>query len=324
LRVKSLFLMFFFSVIIIFSNYLTPVTDADELVSTYGEARLSQDLKKINYLLGMGISTDEKTGVVIRSMNEGYVERIITNHPFYGTAIFINHPDNIQSRYIGLSRLTGEFLKLFEAINVEFENSQITINFDENEFFVEKDYPLGYSGVSGFFKIPSAFIQLINLESSVTLNPIHMIDMELDEMNYRILFKQIRINTEEYAFSQGAVYPYTGDKPMVDLLIENSSSKSEFKFALDQLRVKIDGFEVLVVSMDQIPLEAADKASRVFGEKTNHQTFWYRLTTPWTTMPIVKNEIRKMGAFNDKIKIEVEATDVFGSVQTAEFWLKRR
>ena len=324
MRVNSLFLLLFFSVIIIFSNYLAPVEDAEKLVSTYGEARLSQDLKKINYLLGLGISTDEKTGVVIRSMKEGYVERIIANHPFYGTAIFINHPDNMQTRYAGLSRLTGEFLKLYEAINVEFDNAQIVITFEENEFFVEKGYPLGYSGISGFFKMPSAYIELINLESSRTLNPIHYIDMELDEMNYRILFKKIRINTEEYAFSQGAVYPYTGDKPMVDMLIENTSSKSEFKFALDQLRVKIDGFEVLTVTMDQIPLESADNASRVFGEKTNHQTFWYRLTTPWTTLPIVKNEIRKMEAFNDKIKIEVEATDVFGTVQTAEFWLKRR
>jgi hypothetical protein len=200
----------------------------------------------------------------------------------------------------------------------------ITITFEKDEFFVEQDQPIGYTGVSGFFTIPSAYIQLIDLESSQTLNPINYIKMELDNLGYKILFKRIRINTEEYPFAQGAVYPFTGDKPMVDMLIENTSSKSEFKFALEQLKVKVDDVEVLFLNMDRIPLAMEDKASRIYGEKTNHQTFWYRLTTPWTTKPIVKNEIRKIEAFNDKIKVEVEATDVFGTVQTAEFWLKRR
>lgn len=324
MRVITLFVSIVFSAILVFGNFQLPVEDADKLVSTYGEARMSQDLKKLNFLLGLGISTWEKTGVVIKNMKAGYVERIITNHPFYGTAIFINHSDNTQARYMGLSRLTGEFLKLYEAINIEFEGSEITIHFDEDEFFVEQNQPIGYSGISGFFKIPSAYIELINLSSSQTLNPVNLIDMELKEMGYQILFKSIRINTLEYPFSQGAVYPYTGDKPMVEMLIENSSSKADFKYALDQLKVKIDNVEVLSIEMDQIPLALKGTASRVFGERTNHQTFWYRLTTPWTTSPIVKNEIRKIEAFNDKIKVEVEATDVFGTVQTAEFWLKRR
>ncbi|MDN5360310.1 MAG: hypothetical protein PWQ84_1373 [Thermotogaceae bacterium] len=324
MRVRSLFLLLFLSVIIVFSNFISPVEGADKLVSTYGEARLSQDLNKLNFLLSLGISTWEKTGIVINNMKEGYVERIITNHPFYGTAIFINHPDNTQARYMGLSRLTGDFVKLYEAISVEFVGSPITITFDKDEFFVEQNQPIGYSGASGFFTIPSAYIQLIDLESSQTLNPINYIDMELDDLGYQIFFKRIRINTEEYPFAQGAVYPFTGDKPMVDMLIENASSKSEFKFALEKLKVKVDGVEVLSLNMNGIPLAMEDKASRIFGEKTNRQTFWYRLTTPWTTKPIVKNEIRKIKAFNDKIKVEVEATDVFGTVQTAEFWLKRR
>src|SRR6056297_2996671 len=109
----------------VFGYFQLPVEDADKLISTYGEARLSQDLKNLNFLLGLGISTREKTGVVIKSMKAGYVERIVTNHPFYGTAIFVNHADNTQSRYMGLSRLTGDFLKLFEAINVEFVASPI-------------------------------------------------------------------------------------------------------------------------------------------------------------------------------------------------------
>ena len=324
MRAITFFVSMFLSVALIFGSFQLPIDGADRLVSSYGEARLSQDLKSLNFLLGLGISTRERAGVVIKSMKEGYVERIITNHPFFGTAIFINHADSTQARYIGLSRLTGEFLKIFEAINVEFEGSQMTISFDEGEFIVEQSDPLGFSGVSGFFQIPSAYIELVDLEQSLTLNPMKVLDFELADRSYQILFKKIRVNTEEYPFKQGAVYPYTGDKPMVDLLIENSSSKSEFKFVMDQIHVKIDGVEVLSMLMDQIPLELRDKASRVFGEKTNHQTFWYRITTPWTTSPIVLNEIRKIEAFNDKIKVEVEAKDVFGTIQTAEFWLKRR
>ena len=324
MRAITFFVSMFLSVALIFGSFQLPIDGADRLVSSYGEARLSQDLKSLNFLLGLGISTRERAGVVIKSMKEGYVERIITNHPFFGTAIFINHADSTQARYIGLSRLTGEFLKIFEAINVEFEGSQMTISFDEGEFIVEQSEPLGFSGVSGFFQIPSAYIELVDLEQSLTLNPMKVLDFELADRSYQILFKKIRVNTEEYPFKQGAVYPYTGDKPMVDLLIENSSSKSEFKFVMDQIHVKIDGVEVLSMLMDQIPLELRDKASRAFGEKTNHQTFWYRITTPWTTSPIVLNEIRKIEAFNDKIKVEVEAKDVFGTIQTAEFWLKRR
>jgi len=312
------------SVILVFGSFELPVDNADRLVSTYGEARLSQDLKKLNFLLGLGISSREKTGVVIKNMKKGYVEKIITHHPHFGTAIFITHADNTQARYIGLSRLTGAFTKVYEAINGEFEGSQMIITFEEGEFVVEQGVSLGFSGVSGFFQIPSVYVELVDLEASQTLNPINLLDLELADRGYQILFKKIRINTQEFPFSQGAVYPYTGDKPMVDILIENASSKSEFKFALDRLSVKMDGIEVLSIIMDHIPLEFRNTASRIFGEKTNHQTFWYRLTTPWTTSPVVSNEIRKIEAFNDKIKVEVEATDVFGTIQQAEFWLKRR
>ncbi|MFP4461871.1 MAG: hypothetical protein ACLFQE_06710 [Thermotogota bacterium] len=319
-----LFIAIVFSVVLSFANFQLPVENADRLVSSYGEARLSHDLKNLNFLLGLGISTGEKSGIVIKNMKEGYVERIVSNNAYFGTAIFINHHDNTQARYIGLSRLTGEFTKIYEAVKAEFERSEISITFEEGEFRIPQGEPIGFSGASGFFKIPSVYIELIDLKTSQTLNPLKTLDLSLEDRDYRILFKKIRVNMQEYSFSQGAVYPYSGDKPMVDILIENASSNSEFKLALDQLRVTIDGVEVLAIIMDQIPLELRDKASRVFGEKTNHQTFWYRITTPWTTSPVVKNEIRKFEAFNDKIKVEVEATDIFGTVQQAEFWLKRR
>jgi len=324
LKVLTIFLLLLFTVLNGFSNYQAPVADAHELISAFGEARLSNDLKNLRFFMGLGISTNEKTGVLVQTMKAGYVEKIVTHHPYYGTAVFINHSDNTQTRYIALSRLTGSFMKLFEAVNVEFEDLPVTITFNQGEFDVEQGQPIGFTGVSTFFKIPAAYVEIIDLQTNQAINPLSLLKLDLKQLGYGIAFKRIRVNTQEYEFSQGAVYPFTGEKPMVEMLIENASARSEFKFALRQLRVKIDGQQVLTIQMDRIPLDLKDKANRVYGDKTNHQTFWYRLTTPWTTAPVVENEIRKIEAFNDKIKVEVEATDVFGTVQTAEFWLKRR
>ncbi len=324
MRTYALLLTALLLVTLIWGEYISPVDDAREIVSVYGEVRLSQDLSGLNYLLGLGISTFRRNSPAVKCMRAGYLKRIIKNDPFYGTAVFINHEDNTQSRYIGLFRLVGTYTKLFDALSVEFGDSPFYVEFSENEYPLEQGQIIGYSGTSGFSDIPSCYIEIIELSSQVALNPINLIDFNLSDKGYQILFKKIRINNLEYEFTQGAVYPFTGNKPMIDILIENTSPKSEFKFALQEISVKMDNEEVLSINMDRIPVELEESAGRIYAEKTNHQTFWYRLTTPWTSPPVYKNEIRKIEAFNDRIKVEVTAKDCFGTIQTAEFSLKRR
>lgn len=71
MRAITFFVSMFLSVALIFGSFQLPIDGADRLVSSYGEARLSQDLKSLNFLLGLGISTRERAGVVIKSMKEG-------------------------------------------------------------------------------------------------------------------------------------------------------------------------------------------------------------------------------------------------------------
>jgi hypothetical protein len=152
----------------------------------------------------------------------------------------------------------------------------------------------------------------------------NVIAIDLKDRNYQIKFRKIRVNMEEYNYQAGIQYPYTGKKPSVDILIDNYSELEEFKFAIQKMEVTFDDKTVLMIEMDQIALGQSDTAMRIYGEGTNHQTFWYRLTTPWMSKPIVMNEIRNMDVFNDKIKVEITVTDVFGNLESTVFWLKRR
>jgi hypothetical protein len=164
----------------------------------------------------------------------------------------------------------------------------------------------------------------VDIEKNISLNPLKFVDIDLRDRDYEIKFRKIRINMEEYDFLPGIQYPYTGSKPFVDMLIENVSEKEEFKFAVQEMEVKFDDEVVLKVKMDEIPFEQAKNAMRIYGEGTNHQMFWYRLTTPWMSKPIVMNEIRNLDVFNDKIKVEITVRDIFGTVESTIFWLKRR
>ncbi|HOO32815.1 MAG TPA: M23 family metallopeptidase [Thermotogota bacterium] len=307
-----------------FSAFINPVEGSRELVSVFGGARMTSDLNSLEYSLGLGISTGEKTGIPVRCMAAGYVEKVIRNHPVYGTGIFINHGDGIQSRYTNLFKLKGDFMKIFDAINIEFESGYLELQFEPREFEVKEGEIIGYSGVSGRSGVPYSHVEIVDLNRDMSLNPVKYIDMTLKDSGYTISFKKIRINMEEYDFREGIQYPYTGKRPSVDILIENGSEKEEFKFAVQKIEVRFDDEEVLIIDMDEIPLDQLDTAMRVYGEGTNHQTFWYRLTTPWMSKPIVMNEIRNMDVFSDKIKVDITVTDVFGTVENTVFWLKRR
>lgn len=307
-----------------FSGFINPVEEGVKLVSVYGSARMTSDLTSLEYSLGLGISTGEKVGVGIRCMADGYIEKVIRNDPVYGTGIFINHGEGIQSRYTNLFKLKGEFMKIFDAVNIEFSSGVLELAFEPYEFKVEQGDIIGYSGVSGRSGIPYSHVEVVDLEDDITLNPMNVIAIDLKDRNYQIKFRKIRVNMEEYNYQAGIQYPYTGKKPSVDILIDNYSELEEFKFAIQKMEVTFDDKTVLMIEMDQIALGQSDTAMRIYGEGTNHQTFWYRLTTPWMSKPIVMNEIRNMDVFNDKIKVEITVTDVFGNLESTVFWLKRR
>jgi hypothetical protein len=319
-----LFFLFLILCVCVFSAFINPVENSKKLVSVYGKAMMSQDLLGLEYSLGLGISTGEKTGVGIRCMADGYVKKIIRNHPIYGTGIFINHIGGIQSRYTNLFKLKGNFMKIFDAVNMEFAKGYLELEFEPYEFEIKQGDIIGFSGVSGYSEIPFCHIEFVDIEKNISLNPLKFVDIDLRDRDYEIKFRKIRINMEEYDFLPGIQYPYTGSKPFVDMLIENVSEKEEFKFAVQEMEVKFDDEVVLKVKMDEIPFEQAKNAMRIYGEGTNHQMFWYRLTTPWMSKPIVMNEIRNLDVFNDKIKVEITVRDIFGTVESTIFWLKRR
>ena len=314
------------------SDFSLPIDGKSRVISCFGGCQISDDLEGIDFLINLGLYTDPDSKEPVLAMQKGYIKKILLNDKKLGNAIYIGHDKNLTSAYTNLSAFSGEFTGLADAISSEFNTKRSVIRFAKNEFEIEQGEIIGFSGMSGDFSRPGCYVQIIDEEKNLALNPLDYFEetslFDLHSHPYEeervIDFERIRINFNEFDLNKGVVYPFQGDNPMIQLKISSRANYGETKLSLKQLKVFFDAKETLFIDMDSLPLDKIDEGERIFGEGSNHQNFWYRLTTPWFFGPIKTNTVKNIERFNDKIRVRIEAIDCFGNSGEIKFWLKRR
>jgi len=331
LKLFPLFFFIFLLPVILFSkgipssDFSLPVDGKSRVISCFGGCRISDDLERIDYLINLGFYADPDSKEPVLAMQTGYVKKIIMNDKKMGNAVYITHGERLTSVYTNLSVFSGDFTGIVDAVGSEFNAERTAISFDRNEFEIDRGDIIGFTGMSGDYSRPGCYVQIIDEGEQRALNPIDYFEEAGFNDEQRVIdFEKIRINFKAYDLKKGTVYPFQGDNPMIQIKISSRSDFGETKLSLKELKVYFDDQEMLVINMDFIPLDKTGRGERIFGEGSNHQNFWYRMTTPWLFGPIKTNRIKNIERFNDKIRVRIEASDCFGNSGEIKFWLKRR
>ncbi len=143
-----------------------PVKIPLKLSGNFGELRSS------GFHSGIDIKTLGKEGVEIKSIDVGYISRISISLSGFGKAIYITHPNGFTSVYAHLSRFNDNIEKLIQAFQYQKKSFVINRFFKKDEFIINKDDVIGYSGNTGSSFGPHLHFEIRKSSENLPINPL--------------------------------------------------------------------------------------------------------------------------------------------------------
>ena len=165
-----------FVLIIIFSITLSSQKTAEKdiespiefpilLSGNFGELRSS------GFHSGIDIKTKGKEGVLIRSIDSGYVSRVQVSTSGFGKVIYINHANNLTSVYAHLSRFSDKIEKIINQLQYKNKSYEIRKFFKKDELKISKKEILGFSGNTGTSFGPHLHFEIRKTDTELPINP---------------------------------------------------------------------------------------------------------------------------------------------------------
>ncbi len=144
-------------------NFRYPLDVQMSLSGDYGELRGNHFHSGIDFRVG-GVS-----GAPIYATERGYVSKITVSPTGYGNALYITHPNGYVSVYGHLQKYADEIQKYVVAKQYEKESFRVDLDFDPEQFPVEKGELVAYAGNTGSSGGPHLHFEIRN-ENNVPLS----------------------------------------------------------------------------------------------------------------------------------------------------------
>ncbi|MBL7852364.1 MAG: M23 family metallopeptidase [Cyclobacteriaceae bacterium] len=148
------------------TTYLFPINPGQPnyLAGTMGELRSS------HFHGGIDIRTNNRIGIPVLSTREGYVSRAQVSAFGYGTVLYVTHPDGKVSVYGHLDKITGKLGAMVKREQYRRKTFEINLQFQANEFPVQRGDTIGLSGNTGSSQGPHLHFEI--REDNHVLNPL--------------------------------------------------------------------------------------------------------------------------------------------------------
>lgn len=150
-------------------------------------------LRENHFHSGMDIRTQEREGLPVYAVADGFVSRIKYSSVGYGKAIYIQHPNGYTSVYGHLQKANGEiaaYTKTYQYQLKRFEFDHFPI---ANQLQVKKGDIIGWSGNSGTSSGPHLHFEIRNSRTEEIINPrlfgIHFMDAIKPNINKVVVFQ---------------------------------------------------------------------------------------------------------------------------------------
>lgn len=125
-------------------NYFrSPLDVAVVLSGTFAELRSN------HFHSGLDIKTQQRTGLNVYGVAQGYVSRIKISHYGYGKALYITHPNGYVSVYAHLSKFSARLEKYIKTCQYDKESYEVEVFPSPEELPISTDEIVAFSGNSG-------------------------------------------------------------------------------------------------------------------------------------------------------------------------------
>ncbi|SDS27282.1 Peptidase family M23 [Formosa sp. Hel1_31_208] len=107
------------------------------------------ELRSNHFHSGLDIKTQQRTGLNVYSVAQGYVSRIKISHYGYGKALYITHPNGYVSVYAHLSKFSPRIEKYIKACQYDKESYEVEVFPSPEELVITTDEIVAFSGNTG-------------------------------------------------------------------------------------------------------------------------------------------------------------------------------
>nr|WP_315211532.1 M23 family metallopeptidase [uncultured Flavobacterium sp.] len=147
-------------------DYFRPPLDIPmQLSGNFGELRPN------HFHAGFDLRTQQKEGLKVYAVADGYVSRIKISTFGNGKTIYINHPNGFTSVYGHLKMANGEIENHIKKTHYKEQSFEIEMFFKPNEMVVKKGEIIAFSGNTGASEGPHLHFEFRDSKTEFIINP---------------------------------------------------------------------------------------------------------------------------------------------------------
>lgn len=146
--------------------FRSPLDIPMQLSGNFGELRPN------HFHAGFDLKTQQKEGLNVYAVADGYVSRIKISTFGNGKTIYINHPNGFTSVYGHLKMANGEIENYIKKTHYKEESFEIEMFFKPNEMAVKKGEIIAFSGNTGASEGPHLHFEFRDSKTEFIINPL--------------------------------------------------------------------------------------------------------------------------------------------------------
>lgn len=146
--------------------FINPLDIPITLAGTFGEIRTD------HYHTGIDIRTDEREGLPVHAVADGYISRIVVSPYGYGNALYITHPNGYITLYGHLSRFNTTISNFVKSKQYAEEKYTQDITVAAGQFNVKQGDTIAFSGSTGAAEGPHLHFEIRNTKNDDPINPL--------------------------------------------------------------------------------------------------------------------------------------------------------
>lgn len=292
------------------------------------------ELRNNHFHTGIDIKTNEKSGLPVIAVADGYVSRIKISATGYGNAIYVTHPNGYTSVYAHLESLSEPLKSYLKNEQYRAKRFEIELLPNFNQFIVKKGQVIATSGNSGSSGGPHLHFEIRNTKTENAINPLlfgikikdkiapNLLAMKLyalDNGYYSIKGKTFPLIFKENQYSFNSIIEVEEGNYGIALEGQDKMEDSKSNLGFYQIQFfnkisKIFQWKADEVSFDQIRYI---NAFMDFDEKeSNKKNFYNCFRLPGNLLNSINTDAKNGYIYvkeNDTVKISAIITDFNGN-----------